>query len=478
MLNLTTADINAVERELCKRSLSDFLQLAWSHIDPVKYVHNWHIDALADHLEACAKGDIKRLLINIPPGTSKSTMAGVMFPAWLWGPFGWAGARIIGAAHEQGLAVRDNRKMRELVTSPWYQSHWPLKLMGDQNEKLYFENDSKGFRQASAVASMTGRRGDFVIWDDPHTPEKALSDVDRTKTIRIFRETLPTRLNDPERSVIIVVMQRLHEGDVSGEILASESDYEHLCIPMEYEPKLAKTTSIGWSDPRKAEGELLMPHRFTAEVVEAYKRDMGSYAYAGQMQQRPAPAGGGIFKDEWWQFHTHPPRIKWRTIYADTALKTKEQNDWSVFQCWGCSVDGQAVLLDQIRGKWEAPDLLVQARAFWNKHKQVVGQGTLRAMKPEDKASGTGLIQTLKREGIPVIPIQRTIDKLTRAYDASPFVESGHVSLPSEAPWLSDYLSEFSSFPNGQHDDQIDPTMDAIMDILHEGAVRPQIRAL
>jgi len=146
-------------------------------------------------------------------------------------------------------------------------------------------------------------------------------------------------------------------------------------------------------------------------------------------------------------------------------MKTKEQNDYSVFQCWGESFEGQAVMLDQIRGKWEAPELLIQARAFWNKHK-AGNNGNLRAFKVEDKASGTGLIQTLKREGMPIVGIQRSVDKITRAMDAAPMMQSGNVSLPQNAPWLADYLSEFSAFPNGSHDDQVDPTMDAIQDIL------------
>jgi predicted phage terminase large subunit-like protein len=181
------------------------------------------------------------------------------------------------------------------------------------------------------------------------------------------------------------------------------------------------------------------------------------------MQQRPSPLGGGLFKDDWWQYYTTPPILDYRAIYADTAQKTGQANDYRVFQCWGKSKTGQAVLLDQIRGKWEAPELLVQARAFWGKHRQ--GAAPLRSMKVEDKVSGTGLIQTLKREGVPVIPIQRDRDKITRAHDAAPLVESGNVLLPRDAPYLSGFLAEATAFPNGAHDDQIDPMMDAVTDL-------------
>lgn len=467
-LTLTDADFAAVERELCKRSFAEFIRRAWPHIIPDKLVWGWHLDAVAEHLEAVAKGQINRLLINVPPGTSKSTLTGVMFPAWLWGPAGQPGHRYIGAAHEQGLAVRDNRMMRALVTSPWYQRLWPIKMTGDQNEKLYFENEARGFRQACAVASMTGRRGNTIVWDDPLSPQKANSEAHRDEAIRILTETVPTRLNNPEKSAIIVVMQRLHERDPAGYILSEGLGYEHLCLPMEFEPERRSTTSIGWTDPRTIEGELLDPVRFPPSVIARDKVAMGSYAWAGQMQQRPNPRGGGLFKDEWWQLYDATPEIEWRGIWADTAQKAKESADYSVFQCWGKTASGKAIMLDQIRGKWEAPELLTQARAFWAKHKAIQGLGSLRSFKIEDKVSGTGLIQTLKREGVPVIGIPRRAgeDKVTRAMDAAPSIEAGLVMLPRQATWLSDFLAETGAFPNGAHDDQCDPMMDAVSDIV------------
>jgi len=168
--------------------------------------------------------------------------------------------------------------------------------------------------------------------------------------------------------------------------------------------------------------------------------------------------------------------LSWRVIFADTAQKTKEHNDYSVFQCWGRSKNGQAVLIDQIRGKWEAPELKVQARAFWRKHQSAQGS-PLRAFKVEDKVSGTGLIQELKREGIPMIGIKRNTDKVTRAYDAAPFIESGNVLIPERAPWLSDFLAECAAFPDGAHDDQVDPMMDAVAEILST-QVEPRVRVL
>jgi predicted phage terminase large subunit-like protein len=250
-------------------------------------------------------------------------------------------------------------------------------------------------------------------------------------------------------------MQRLHEEDLSGWLLngGNGEKWDHLCI-----------------EAVTPEGKSFWPgnSNFTLDNLQR-KEKANAYVYAGQYLQRPSPPGGGIFKDDWWRFYVVPPEIEYRAIYADTAQKTKEHNDYSVFQCWGKTKTGQAVLLDQMRGKWEAPELLVKARAFWNKHHAETGKGALRAFKVEDKVSGTGLIQTLKKEGMPMIAIQRDKDKVIRAYDAAPYIESGNVLLPERAPWLSDYMAEFSAFTptdTHKHDDQIDPTMDAIADMV------------
>jgi predicted phage terminase large subunit-like protein len=240
---------------------------------------------------------------------------------------------------------------------------------------------------------------------------------------------------------------------------------------MRFEASRRCVTPI-FTDPRKADGDLLFPERFSEAQVAQLEKDLGSYGAAGQLQQRPAPRGGGLFRQSWLNYWTALPRLEWRCIFADTAQKTGQENDWSVLQCWGRSITGQAVLIDMVRGKWEAPDLLVQARAFWSKHQAERDCGPLRAMKVEDKVSGTGLIQTLRREGIPVLPIPRDKDKLSRAHDGAPFMESGNVIVPEAAPWLSDFLSELTAFPSGAHDDQIDPMLDAIREVQVAPAVQ------
>jgi predicted phage terminase large subunit-like protein len=469
-LKLTRADALAVDRELAKRSLAAFARMAWPVMEPSTPLRwGWALDAICAHLEAVTEGTIPRLLMNVPPGMMKSLLTGVIWPAWEWGPKGKPGMRFLGTAHKQDLAIRDAMKCRRLIASEWYQERWPIALVSDQNAKSKFENAATGFREAMAFTSMTGSRGDRIVLDDPLSADDANSDAALRAAELTFTEALPTRVNN-DRSAIVVIMQRLNERDTSGVILDRALPYVHLCLPMRFDPARRCTTPI-FTDPRKTEGELLFPERFSEDAVADLERTMGSYASAGQLQQRPAPRGGGIFKAEWLRFWQVQPALEWRVIYADTAQKTGQDNDWSVLECWGRSTVGQAVLLDMIRGKWEAPELLVQTRAFWLKHQATPG-APLRAMKVEDKVSGTGLIQTLRREGIPVLPIQRDRDKISRAHDGAPFMESGNVLLPESAPWLSDFLGELTSFPSGAHDDQIDPMLDAIKEVQYAPAIR------
>lgn len=465
---LTPDDLKACEVELARRSLADFARMAWHVLEPATPLKwGWALDAICEHLEAVSRGDCKRLLMNVPPGSMKSLLTGVIWPAWEWGPLGKPEMRFLGTAHKQDLAVRDNLKCRRLIQSQWYQERWPVVLTSDQNAKTKFENDKTGFREAMAFESMTGSRGDRVILDDPHSVDDANSVTKLLSGVTTFREALPSRVNN-DQSAIVIAMQRLNEADVSA--VAIELGYDHLCIPMRYEPGRSKWV-YGSGDPRKDEGELMFPERFPEEQVAELEKTMGSYAVAGQLQQRPAPRGGGILKTAWFRYYRDLPAMEWRQIHADTAQKTGEENDYSVFQCWGRTVTGQAVLIDQIRGKWEAPELLVQARAFWLKHKAVPG-APLRAMKVEDKVSGTGLIQTLRREGVAILPVQRAKDKVSRAYDTAAFIESGNVLLPEWADWLSSFLGEAEAFPSGAHDDQLDPMFDAVADVQFSPAQR------
>jgi predicted phage terminase large subunit-like protein len=418
---------------------------------------NRHQDLICSALEKVVLGKTKRLIINVPPRSGKTELAVINFIAWSMGNF--PDAEFIHASYSKRLATNNTFNARAIIQHEAHaQIFGPPRIRHDSNAKDEFRTEEGGVVYATGnegtitgygAGKMRAMFGGAIIIDDPHKAGEGNSDTMRANVIDWFSTTMESRKNSPD-TPIIVIMQRLHEDDLSGFLLkgGNGESWDHLCIPAVNDA-----------------GESFWPEQFPIDDLKRLEAT-NVYRYAGQYQQRPAPQGGGIFKDEWWRYYKALPLLKHRTIYADTAQKTKEANDYSVFQCWGQTMDGQAVLIDQIRGKWEAPDLMTQARAFWLKHKAIESPAILRAMKVEDKASGTGLIQTLKREGVPIIAIQRSIDKVTRAMDVAPMIQSGNVMLPEDAPWLSDYLAEASVFPNGTHDDQLDPTMDAIADML------------
>jgi len=445
-----------LDRELASRSLAEFVGMAWHVIEPnQEYVHGWHIDALSEHLEAVSNGQITRLLINIPPGTMKSMECGVFWPAWEWGPLGRASIRFIGASHEEGLATRDNRRMRSLVQSQWYQERWPIRLLGDQNVKTYFENEDTGWRQSCPVKSMTGKRGDRVLWDDPHSVEAALSAAERETALRVFKETLPTRLNNPDSSAIVIVMQRLHEQDVSGLIISNlkEYGYEHLCLPMEFEPKRKCYTSIGFEDPRTEEGELLFPERFPRHVVERDKVVMGSYAYSGQMQQSPTPRGGGFFAWENLEIKDVIPDNQLVKVvrYWDKA-GTKDGGAYTAGVKIASLRDGSYAVLDVVRGQWQA----FQREKVIKQTAQADGLDVTVWVEQEPGSGGKESAEsTIKNLAGYIVKAERaTGDKEVRAEPYAVQVEAGNVVLLKGA-WNKAFIEEHKSFPVG-YKDQVD----------------------
>lgn len=450
---LTDEDWLAIEREACRRSLTTFIRRAWAVLEPGQpYVHGWHVDAMAAHLEAVTAGQITRLLINIPPGTMKSMMTSVFWPAWEWGPKGMAHVRFIGASHEEGLATRDNLRMRRLVQSEWFQRLWPLALTGDQNQKTYFENDNTGWRQSCPVNSMTGRRGDRVAWDDPHSVEDAHSAARLESANRVFRETLPTRLNNPESSAIIIVMQRLSTKDISGEILRGELGYEHLCLPMEWEAP-RKATSIGFVDPRAEVGELLFPARFPRSVVDRDKKIMGEYAVAGQFQQRPAPGTGGEFKPDMITVVDALPAgvVQWCRGWDLGA--TEGAGSYTVGVKLGKLGDGRFVIADVKREQFATAkrDALIKATASAD------GYGIEQSLPQDPGQAGKGQVAAFAAllAGHVMHTSPETGDKVVRARPLASQVNSGNV-LMLRAAWNDAFVEEMRLFPNGLHDDQVD----------------------
>lgn len=457
-------------RELCRRSLADFARLAWPVLEPATPLKwGWALDAICEHLEAVTNGEVKRLLMNVPPGSMKSLLTGVLWPAWEWGPRDLAAHRFLGTAHKQDLAVRDNLKCRRLIKSRWYQQLWPVVLTGDQDAKTKFENDRTGFREAMAFTSMTGSRGDRVILDDPHSVDDANSSVKLAGDITTFREALPSRVNN-DQSAIVIVMQRLHEKDVSA--VAADLGYDHLMIPMRYEPDRAKTTLIGWSDPRTKAGELMFPERFPEHQVVELERTLGAYATAGQLQQRPAPRDGGLFKPSWFQPIATMPADVMRTVrawdLAATARTMTNDPDWTA----GVRMSRTAGGLYIVEGVRRFQGSPMEVEGALIQQASIDGKGVTVRLAQDPGQAGKAQANMLvgKLAGYPVKVERPTGDKATRAAPFASQAEAGNVRIlvtgdPARDAWVQPFLDELALFPAGSHDDQVDAAADAFSEL-------------
>lgn len=447
------------------QTLAGFIREAWHVVEPsIEYKHGWHIDAICEHLEAVTNGEIIRLLINVPPGTMKSLITGVFWPAWEWGPKGRPALRILGSSYSEDYAKRDNRRMRDLVDSDWYQALWGDTVKLTRRGEMAFANTRTGFRQGVPFSRLTGGRGDRVIIDDPHSVDGAESEADRLSTVRTFRESVPTRLNDPEKSAIIVIMQRLHEADVSGTILSLGLGYEHLMLPMEFEPERRCQTSIGFKDPRTEEGELLFPDRFPRHVVERDKIPLGSYAVAGQFQQRPAPRSGGMFQRGDFEIVDAVPAGAKRVRAWDFAAskpKPGKQPDWTVGLRMA-HVNGIFYVEDVRRDRWSPSDVEKNLKNTASQDGVAVPIRLPQDPGAAGKSDAGTKVKLLAGYSVKVLPV--TGDKATRARPASAQAEAGNVKL-IRAPWNDAFLDEVCAFPNAQHDDQVDAFADALNEL-------------
>lgn len=497
-----------LDRADAEESLAEFIRQAWHVIEPGKsYVHGWHIDFICEHLEAITDGvtlpdgtPYNRLLCNVPPGTMKSLIVNVFWPAWEWGPRNMPHMRYVCAAHKvENLSARDSRRMRQLITSEWYTERWGdrVTLARDQNEKLNFQNGAGGFRIATAITSLTGIRGDRVIIDDPHSVDSAASETQRETEVTTFLEAIPTRLNDPINSAIVVIMQRLHQDDVSGVILDKGLGYDHIMLPMRYDPVRAAPTKLGYEDPREEDGELLFPERFPQDVVDRDERAMGPYATAGQFQQEPAPRGGGVIKREWWQLWENDrfPPLDYVIASLDTAYTTKTENDFSAMTVWGIFSGGDqmAVATRQITPDGE----LISAvkRTYKEEHPKVVMlwawqerlelhqlvekvEETMRKFKVdklliENKAAGISVAQELRRlfnhvDFAVQLVDPKAQDKLARVHSIAHLFAEGLIYAPDRA-WADNVIKQCEIFPKGKNDDLVDTVSMAMKHLRETG---------
>lgn len=454
--------------EYAERHLHSFVEQAWHVVEPAHpFVDGWHIRAICEHLEAVTKGQIRNLIINVPPRHTKSTLVSVMWPAWEW--ISNATTRWVYFSYASGLSIRDSVRCRYVIQSYWYQQRWGnrFQLTSDQNAKERFENNRRGFRLASSIGGQgTGEGGDRLVIDDPHNVKTIESDVIRQGVLDWADHVLPTRRNDPKRSALVAIMQRSHENDFVGHYKEQGYDCEYLVLPAEFEESTRCSTSIGFIDPRIEEGQLIWSERFGKPEVDALKRELGSYASAAQLQQRPSPAGGGIFKRAWFEpymYYARPERFD--SIYQswDMAFKDLKSSDYVSGGIWGiCGAD--VYLLDRVNEQLNFVKTCAAVERLGIRAVQF-GAPASHAKYVEDKANGPAVINYLHDKVPGMIAVTPEGSKISRANAVSPMCEAGNVHLPhpSIAPWVDEYLGEMCAFPMAAHDDDVDMTTQALL---------------
>jgi predicted phage terminase large subunit-like protein len=477
-------------RRNASASLYEFVRQAWHVVEPgVPFVPSWHIEVMCEHLEAVTAGDIRRLLINIPPRHSKSIIVSVMWPMWEW--LSAPHHKYLCASYSSTLSIRDNLSARRLIQSPWYQQRWGhmFYLADDQNAKQRFENDKTGYRIATSVGgTATGEGGSRLILDDPHSAKDAQSEAIRESTIEWFNMVWSSRLNDPKRDAMVTVMQRLHELDVSGLIL-EQKGWEHVCIPAEWDGK-SRRSVLGAYDPRKVKGELICPERFGEDEITSLKQSLGVYGTAGQLQQDPTPADGGILNTtcfELWPADKGLPPFEYILQSYDCAFTEHTTGDptacsvWAVFTHSGVR---NAMLIDAWDEHLSYPDLRTRAIKDWQTEYGGMTKDSpySRAKRPdrvlvEAKASGQSLLQDFRLAKVPAIGYNPgNASKVSRAHQAAPTLELGLLWVPESkknpgqpVSWASAFLKQLAKFPVAEHDDYVDTFTQAIIYLKNDG---------
>lgn len=439
-----------------KLSLAEFVKESWPYVEKgVDYQHNWHIDVICEHLEAVSRGQIRNLIINIPPRHGKSTLVSVMWPCWEWAEVD-PSTKWLFSAYGAELSGRDSRKCRRLINDPWYQNRYGSKVIiaPDQNQVNKFENTAGGIRMATSVGgAVTGVGGDRIVVDDPIKADEIKSAGNLATVNDWWAQAMSNRCNDPRTVAKVIIMQRLHENDLAGHLLETDN-FEHLFLTSEYEPDRHCSTSI-WTDKRSQPGELLWSDRYNAEEIRKLKKTLGTYGFAAQQQQNPVASGGGMIKLDWFNFYENLPDFEKITQSWDTASKANELTNcpW-VCTTWG-EIDGEHYLIDVFRRFLEYPEGFRAIQALADKFKP-------EAIIIEDKGTGTTAIQDLRRLekfNYPIIPAKPTSDKQIRLAAQSPVIEAGLVYLPkNNDTWLAEYLNEITKFPKSKYADQVDST--------------------
>lgn len=494
-------------KEICEQSFYEFVKAGWKTLENREFIEGWHVKVMCEHLEAVFHGELRNLLLNLPPRTGKSNVISVFFVAWCWAKD--PGLRFLYTSYAQTLSIRDSVACRRLITSKWFQSTWgdKFKLMSDVNNKLRFDNNKSGYRIASSVGGTnTGLGGDFVICDDPNNVKNVESETIRTGINEWWDYVMSTRVCNFKTARWIVAQQRTHSLDLSGHVLSKEGDgWVHLCLPMEFESANRCITiplydgEPKWRDPRKHNGELLWPKGIGATELAKLKSDFNhdSYRISGQLQQRPSPEGGGIIQKDWFQWWRQAdyPSFEYILQSWDTALVKSASSCYSACTTWGVFEEKgikNIMLLSIFSEKVEYPDLRKMAVRLYNNYEDTdietpIG-GTNRPdhILIEQKVSGYSLLQDLMATNIPVLKFnpqgsalgigKGDAGKIGRCRLVTHLMENRLVWLPTIPPhcrFLNEdaqlFLQAASLFPNDESNDIIDSMSQAFIRLMQSG---------
>ena len=449
----------AIKKKLCELEFYEFFKAAWHIVEPsVPLSTNWHHKYLCDELQAEAERIIKQMpksrdiIVNVPFRSTKSLLVTVLFPVWCW--VRDPKLRFITASYSAELSIEHATRSRDVILSDWFQERWGdlFHIKKDQNLKARYENNWLGVRRATSVGgTVTGQGGDFLIVDDPVSPQHAASQVERENANEWYRTTFYSRLNQANIGIRIIIMQRIHEDDLSGFLLNSRNQlsYKHICIP---------ATVDGNIKPKKLksnydENGLFWTDRFNQRILDDYKQALGSYGYAGQLMQTPTPIDSGMIKHEWFQVDKF--RVDDTTavnFVIDPAYTANQKNDPSALLAY-IYKDNKWQIIDCVNVHKEFPELVKFIPQWCQKN----GYTNRSRVYVEPKASGKSIVQTLMREtGLNIREDKPpTKDKVARVQDVSATLESGRVTI-LKGDWNDDFIDQLTKFPSAKHDDMVD----------------------
>jgi len=457
----------ALEKKLCELSFYEFFQRAWHIVEPsIKLSTNWHHKYLCDVLqEECEriianKPKTRDIIINIPFRATKSILVTVMFPVWCW--IKNPKLRFITASYSADLSIEHSTRSRDIINSDWFKERWGelFHIKKDQNLKSRYENNFLGVRRATSVGgTVTGQGGDFLIVDDPVSPQHAASEIERENANEWYRTTFYSRLNNPHTGIRIIIMQRIHDNDLSGFLLyggESRIKYQHICIPAEISNDVKPKKLESFYD----EDGLFWSDRFSRTILDDYKQALGSYGYAGQLMQTPTPLNSGMIKSEWIKIDQYKI-VDDNTVVnfvIDPAYTSNEKNDPSALLAYTFK-DNKWQIIDCVNVYKEFPELVRFIPQWVTKN----GYSNRSRIYVEPKASGKSIVQTLQKEtGLNVREDKPpSKDKVARVQDISASLESGRVSL-LRGKWNEEFVQQLVKFPSAKHDDMVDCLVMAI----------------